>query len=136
MTRISGDLEPIKARPAAPDERWLLDRLLEENFRGREEVRKQLADVRIIAQGKHDSRTLLFAPPTRTIPPADTEWRVPVDATMADDDGTEIEILLHVVDGYVEELEIYRVDGAAVIRPSLDGPLTKVNRMGVDHLEP
>jgi hypothetical protein len=50
-----------------------------------------------------------------------------VDAVMTDDDGTNIEILLHVVDGYAHELEIYRVDGEPIRRESLDGAVTLVN---------
>lgn len=46
---------------------------------------------------------------------------------MVDEDGVNIEILLHVVDGYARELEIYRVDGTPIQRASLDGPLKRVN---------
>lgn len=121
------DLELIEPRSPAPDERQLLNRLLREPFAGCDELKIQLADVRIVARGKHDTRTLVFAPPPAGSPRADTESRVPVDAMMSDDDGVNIEILLHVVDGYAKELEIYRVDGAPITRRALDGPLKLVN---------
>ena len=42
---------------------------------------------------------------------------------MADDDGIDIAILFHVVNGFARELEIYRVDGAPIQVKQLNGPL-------------
>lgn len=41
---------------------------------------------------------------------------------MADVDGTDISILLHVVDGFARELEIYRIDGRPIQLKQLKGP--------------
>lgn len=122
-----GDLQPVEPRALAADERKLMDRLLNEPFGGRDELRIQLADVRVVAHGRGDTRTLVFSLPPPNTPRAHADSRIPVDAVMTDDDGTDIEILLHVVDGYARELEIYRVDGAPIKRTSLDGPLTRIN---------
>ena len=46
--------------------------------------------------------------------------RVPVEAEAEDIDGVTVHVLLHVIDGYIDELEIYRDDSAPLrgtIRP-------------------
>lgn len=46
----------------------------------------------------------------------------PVNANTADRDGTPIDVLLHVRDGFLHELEIYRVDnGNVVALPAPEG---------------
>lgn len=114
-----------RPRQLAAGERQLIDELLRESFEGRNELRIQLADASVVAHGPPDTRTVVFAPAGGNIPRAYTGSRVPVDGLIADDDGTDIEVLLHVVDGYARELEIYRVDGSPIERAALDGPLKR-----------
>lgn len=125
--RLPEDLHLSVPRPLADDERQLIDRMLEKIFDGRDQLREQLVDVRVVAHGPPDTRTIVFASPPSTKPRIETGERVPVDAVMVDEDGVNIEILLHVVDGYARELEIYRVDGTPIQRTSLDAPLKLVN---------
>jgi hypothetical protein len=41
--------------------------------------------------------------------------RVPVNAQCLDTDGIAIDVLLHVVDGRLDELELYKVDGSPML---------------------
>jgi len=41
---------------------------------------------------------------------------------VADADGVQVEILLHVVDGRLNELEIYKVDGSPIIKQPVEAP--------------
>jgi hypothetical protein len=41
---------------------------------------------------------------------------VPVEAELVDEDGVIVHVLLHVVDGFLNELEVYREDSAPVRR--------------------
>lgn len=50
-------------------------------------------------------------------PPAEVAVRVPVEATVEDSDGIIVHVLLHVVGGYLNELEIYREDSEPPRRP-------------------
>ena len=123
----SDDLSQLaEPRSLTNDEQQLIAQLLQRPFAGRDALRAQLADARVVACGTRDTRTLVFAPPSPNVPQANTESRVPVDAVIADDDGTDIEVLLHVVGGFARELEIYRVDGAPILRHSLDAPVKPV----------
>jgi hypothetical protein len=96
------------------DERALVDQLLAQPFNGRDEIVAQLRDARVIAEGTGDSRTLKFALPHKDAPHAPTAQRIPVEGMADDADGVPITVLLHVIDGWVTELEIYRVDGKPI----------------------
>jgi hypothetical protein len=109
-------------------EKRLIDLMLQGEFEGRDQLREQLSHARVVAHGPTDTRTIVFAAPIDSQERADITERVPVDASMADLDGTDIEVLLHVVDGCAHELEAYRVDGDPIEREELDGPVGLVRR--------
>jgi hypothetical protein len=100
-----------KPRDLREDERALIGQLVAQPFNGRDEVAAQLQDAQVIAEGVGDTRTLRFAPPCGDAPPAPTALRLPVEGIADDTDGVAITVLLHVVDRWVTELEVYRVDG-------------------------
>ena len=50
-------------------------------------------------------------------PPAPVVRRVPVEAAAEDEDGTTFHVLLHVVDGHIDELERFREDGRPIQGP-------------------
>ena len=93
-------------------ERQILDRLVQANFPGRDEVAEQMKNCLVRTLDEHgclefDIRTDLKVPIVRGIP---------VEAEGRDDDGVQICVLLHVVDGKVKELEIFKVDGSPMLR--------------------
>jgi len=45
---------------------------------------------------------------------AEVRRRIPIEAEAADVDGIIIHFLLHVVHGYMDELELYREDGKSI----------------------
>jgi hypothetical protein len=106
--------------------------MLEGQFDGRDQLREQLEHARVIDHGPADTRTIVFAAPSGRDPRARTTRRVPVDVSMPDIDGTNIDVSLHVIDGYAHELEAYRVDLKPIERKELDGPVTLVNRYPID----
>jgi hypothetical protein len=94
----------------------------------RRSLGRQLEGALVVADGPTGTRTVVFAIGSDDELRAPVIQRVPVDASMFDLDGGNIDLLLHVVDGYVRELEAYRVDGKPIEREELDGPVTLVNR--------
>lgn len=88
-------------------ERLVLAKLLSVDFPGKDQLNEQLHDVRVKRIDEQGSLELL---PIRPAPIAAVEQRVPVEAEMLDKDGVTIHVLLHVVDGFLKELEIYRDD--------------------------
>ncbi len=94
--------------------------MLAEPFRGRNELVVQWASarVRII-----DECGCLAIRPAAGSAPCDTEYRVPVEAESPDENGSA-HALLHVVDGFLNELEFY-----ADARPQV------LDRVNLEHLE-
>lgn len=101
-------------RDLREDERALIEQLLAQSFNGRDELAAQLRDAQVIAEGAGDTRTLRFGPLRGDAFPAPTALRIPVEGIADDADGVAITVLLHVVDGWVTELEVYRVDGKPI----------------------
>lgn len=100
-------------RPLRPEEKKLIEKLLEKDFPGRDELRRQLDSV--TAKRLDDDGSLTLA--VTAGPPAPGRWRVPTEGWCNDIDGMEIQVLLHVKDGMMIMLEIFKLDGSKVSRP-------------------
>jgi hypothetical protein len=105
----SGGFESF--RSLTEDEHALIERLLSADFEGREALAEQLEAAvvrRIDADG-----SLEFAPSGG--PPAHTARRIPVEAEFEDEDGVTVHLLLHVLDGLLNELEVFREDSKPLL---------------------
>jgi hypothetical protein len=91
----------------------ILARLLSVAFPGRDEVARQVAVARIRALDADGSLDLLVTDVAR----ANVIRRIPVEAEAEDVDGMTFHVLLHVVDGYIDELEVYRNDSEPLQGP-------------------
>ena len=92
-------------------EQGIIDRLLEKAFPGRDELCEQMKKclVRTIDADK-SLEFLVEADVQSTV-----KRRIPVEAEFQDADGVLVHILLHVIDGKVNELEIYKEDGSPIM---------------------
>lgn len=97
-------------------ERSLLERLLEEEFPGRDELRGQLSGC-LVETIDHNG-SLKFA--VRTDVKAPVGWRIPVEGEVEDEDGVTVHVLLHVVEGKADELEIYKDDARNEVLAKVD----------------
>ncbi len=99
--------------PLTVDIQRILSVLLAAQFPGRVQIAKQIESARgrVVDQ---DGSIALQAPEG---PRADVERRVPVEAEAEDQDGMTFHVLLHVVDGFIAELEIYREDSLPIRGP-------------------
>ncbi len=93
-------------------ERKLIERLLEADFPGRDELAPLLRDVLVRNIDEDGSLSL----GSRMEAKAPVVKRVPVEAEGKDEDGVVIHMLLHVDDGRPVELEFFRDDTANVKR--------------------
>lgn len=95
-------------------EKELLEKLLEQPFHGRDEIRKQIkvSKVRTLEEYKDNYGSIEFD--VRTNLKAHVQQRVPVEGIAYDVDKVPIELLLHVVNGKVKELEIVKADGSLI----------------------
>lgn len=105
--------EPTKSLSAR--ERAVLARLFEMPFAGRDELRLQFEQSRVTHLGPRGSPALVFTVPD-DLPKAPVVHRIPVEAAAEDVDGVLVHFILHVVDGRLSELEVFREDGESIQR--------------------
>ena len=94
----------------------VLEALLAVPFPGSEELREQLGSVAVSEEYGGGDPSVIFEVARHVAPSAPVRRRIPVEAEGPDEDGTTIHVLLHVVDGYGWELELFRPDGNDVKR--------------------
>ncbi|WEK61153.1 MAG: hypothetical protein P0Y60_17910 [Candidatus Microbacterium colombiense] len=80
------------------------------------QVHDQLRDARVVSLDEDGSLRIA----TRVPGTAPVVRRISIEASYPDDDGVQVHLLLHVVDGVVDELEVYRDDLARAIRSPYD----------------
>jgi len=99
-------------RDLTKEEREILEMLLEPNFPGSIELRVQLSSVKAKVIDEDGGLALQSVDG----PEAPVRWRVPTEGECKDSDGGNVHILLHVLNGRMCELELYREDGSQVRR--------------------
>ena len=103
-------------REPSASEREIFDRLLEPEFEGRDALREQLGGcfVRTIDEGGSLKISVHSNIRVRT------RWRVSVEGE--DADAVVVHVLLHVIEGEANELEVYKDDNfrlVSSVTPSL-----------------
>jgi hypothetical protein len=98
------DLRPSLVRPLSLEERAILDRLLTFDFPGRDDLRSQIKNAQVSDLDENGSLRI-FTTDTRR---AQVLSRIPTEGSCQDVDGITVHLLLHVVDGVVNELEIFK----------------------------
>jgi hypothetical protein len=100
----------------------IFKKMLEKNFPGRDELVKQLMNLSVRQLDDEGSLALSVSSSVR----APVCSRIPVEASYEDSDGlsdeaVKIHVLLHVVEGQMVELEIYKDDGSQITKkPNCD----------------
>jgi hypothetical protein len=102
-------------RQPTDSERALLQRLLEGDFQGRDELSAMMRDLQVRLIDDEGSLELY----SKTSGRAPVLKRIPVEAEAKDDDGIVIHALLHVIDGRPTELEVFKEDGSSIRRMPL-----------------
>jgi hypothetical protein len=105
-------MDEAPLRELLPSERAILDRLLEAEFDGRDEIRQQLGEVLVQPVDEDGSLRLV----TIVGPPAPVRFAAPVSGQALDEDGVGMEIVLQMEGDRVAELEFYKFDGSGVRR--------------------
>ena len=100
-------------RELSSKEKLLFQRLLEADFPGKREVAAQLNSCRARTLDPEGSIEL---DPGTDFGKASVDKRIPVEAEGVDEDSILVHVLLHVVNGVIKELEIYKDDGSPIRR--------------------
>ena len=99
-------------RKPTDGERSLLERLLEAEFPGRDELTPMFHEILVRTIDENGSLELR----SEVGGEAHVVKRIPVEAEAKDDDGFRVHALLHVTGRRPTELEIYKDDGSRVKR--------------------
>jgi uncharacterized protein DUF6984 len=99
-------------------EAGILQLLLSPAFAGRDDLQRQAKVARVRGMCSCGCPSIILFVESSLAPPANVKRRIPIEAEGTDLDGMPIHFLLHVVDGYLSEIEVYREDS----RPVLDLP--------------
>lgn len=97
-------------------ERSIIDKLLSIEFKGQKELAAQLKDCSATFTEDTDNYGSIYLHPMANSP-AQVVLTVPVEGLVEDSDGESINILLHVKDGLMTELEIVKLDGSMLRSP-------------------
>lgn len=88
----------------------LFGRLTEADFPGSDVIKRQLQGCQVEVIDEQGSlRIHALVQEKASVP-----FRVPIEAVAKDSDGVGIHFILHVIDGLVDELEIYKDDGSPI----------------------
>ena len=102
-------------------ETTLLERLLDQDFDGAAELKRQLPSLIVETISEQNDNYGSIALSVNDGNSASVLQRVPVEARAHDSDGVAIEVLLHIVNGKLNELEFLKVDGTKILkRPRVD----------------
>jgi hypothetical protein len=93
-----------------------LEKLTSADFEGAEVLRDQVRQTQVAAIDLNGSLRLR---PGDAVAAA-IKHRIPVEASYPDPDGGVVHVLLHVIDGRLHELEIYREDSGRVLIPAIE----------------
>ena|SRR6266511_1454535 len=110
-------------RDLSLEERQVIERLLRPPFTGRDELLEQLIGAKARTVDEDGSLSIQVTSPVQAPIPV----RVPVTALAKDEDGVPLQLLIHVVDGRLYELELWRVDLAALKRWPTAGAIDSVS---------
>ncbi len=105
-------------RPLSDEEQPLIGGLLAREFRGRDQLRRQVPSAHVVAEAVEGDPSIKMSPSRDPSLAATVLARVPVEAMGRDATGNDVTVLLHVVGGFLAELEILGSDGRPVMLPS------------------
>ncbi|MDD2717225.1 MAG: hypothetical protein PHW04_15155 [Candidatus Wallbacteria bacterium] len=88
----------------------IMQKLMEPDFPGRDILRQQLKSATVKTIDENSSLGIKC----NTAEKAVVQKTVPTEGEYQDSDGISVHILLHVMNGEIRELEIYKDDGTAI----------------------
>ncbi|QAY65380.1 DUF6984 family protein [Paenibacillus protaetiae] len=109
------------------EEHQWFSKLLSESFEGRDGLKEQVKKCSVVGRCGCGCRTIDLKV-EESAPKHFFETRVPVEMLVQTDDGIPIVFYLHVVDGYIKELEVFKADSSPIVRmPDISKALVTIN---------
>lgn len=112
---MTQNIRRIGLRKPSEYESAIFAQLTSIDYPGKDIVKKQLDNCHVTVIDEFGSLRLR----TESTEKAMVQTRVPIEGTGSDADGFLIHYSLHIVNGFVDELEIYKDNLAKIIKPIL-----------------
>lgn len=104
-------------RRLTESERAVIEALLRHDFPGAGELRRQIPTLRVHYEGASNSASLKMSPVRDPSNAAPVKARVPVEGWGMDAEGRESWVLLHVISGFIGELQVLSRSESPVALP-------------------
>lgn len=103
----------IIPRDFTSEEATVLEKMLSADFEGKGALREQLSHTKVTGYCDCGCKSVRFAcnPSASKYP---FNERIPVEMEVMDEDGVPVLFLLHMISGYVSELEVFRADSEPI----------------------
>jgi hypothetical protein len=98
-------------RKPTSNESYIIKIFLSNCFIDNETIINQLKDLKVSDTGDPDNYKSVYLHPADKTQPLGASGRVVVVGNYLESDGMPLDILLHIVDGYLNELEFIKADG-------------------------
>jgi hypothetical protein len=93
-------------------ESTIIDQLLAPEFPGKAQLAPQIAGSLVITLDEDGSVKFRVG---ETTPASEVKYRVPTEGEFQDSDGVTVHVLLHVINGYIDELEIFKENSLPIL---------------------
>ena len=103
-------------RKASEQELSIIGHLLDRDVPGAEALRSQISDSLVYPMNEGETILRFQMPPHAVAATLPYKQSFAVEAVASDLDGCRVEVLLHVKDGLIYELEYVKVDGSELKR--------------------
>lgn len=117
-------------RNLSKDEKFLLLHLLSVSFPGCKELQQQIEKTQVLYECENCSTIELVVDSSAA--KAQVKRRIPVEGESIDEDGIKIHFLIHVINGYLSEVEIFREDSARIQKKP---EISSIKTMSLDSKE-
>lgn len=109
-----GGVMQIENKTIKPNEKDLLEKIFSKKFQYREEIINQINNAEIERTYTDFYLSLKFKIGSE-IPPVKTDIRVPVEMRIYKENQVPVQVFLHIVHGYVSEVEVFNADSSKII---------------------
>lgn len=103
----------IKNTNLSEQEKAWLEIVLSCDFQGRAEIIQQINSAKIDREYTEGYLSIIFCV-DKLLKPVKTNGRVPIEVRVFKEKEAPIQFLLHVIKGYVAELEIFHADSSSI----------------------
>lgn len=111
MTDLKTELE--EPRELSSDEWRILNKMMSVDFEGKEIILEQLRFARVISYCPCGCKTIDIQI-DKDVPKYQYEKRIPVELMILSKTGVPIIASIHIENGYIKELEVYRADSREI----------------------